>query len=479
MSSSSTDPVISGNNECRTNIDDLPNELLFEILKLCLVGSCSSSSDSYFRPGVIADVCDRWLSIAYNTPHLWTTLWVYWGVHLEIDHDIPSKEHEPDISEHHPTEDTGLLPWEHVAHFLCPVADTISYVYREKTSKLPTREEHIFFGYEIMEWLDCAMGQPLSLHFVLGPDTPHTVSSTQTIEHITLSKPQTADNALEFGTNVYPTLLEELELILPWSESHSRFHYTYVDGVTGEPKEGPASLRVDLSACKELKSLTLINYSRFDIWITGTKFITIPFSQLTSLHIAEGLMSQSWALTILRGSKNLRQVSLRRIESQPLVGSVESICLGSLETLYLSFGPARHGFPREETGSYGFIDKLETPVLQSLSLEWIFDGPVLRSIYQMLYGAEDDLHTLRLYGIRSDVKALQELLATFPMLNTVEIAPPCYAHRISYNYGRIPEDSSAGNLPHLKNLKIWSMYDMRGKPQTRGLPFQDRTTDDL
>ncbi|KAG6806730.1 hypothetical protein H0H92_010251 [Tricholoma furcatifolium] len=201
----------------------------------------------------------------------------------------------------------------------------------------------------------------------------------------------------------------------------------------------------------------------------GTKLITgVPYAQLTSLHIVEQEMFQSFALSILRESKNLRTVILKHInwmayEHEKSNGIQERIHLAFLETLDLSFstrkGQGQLALPKKETDSADFIDQLETPALQNLILAWDCDGPNIRVFEIILRMLQDPeiLRTLRLYGVRSDAKTLLQFLDTLPGLRVVEIASPRLATERK-DYGAIMEGLSQPErniLPHLKELTIW------------------------
>ncbi|KAG6811376.1 hypothetical protein H0H92_007761 [Tricholoma furcatifolium] len=298
-------------------------------------------------------------------------------------------------------------------------------------------------------------------------------------------------NAKSHKTEEYLTSLEELKLVVPSSRASNWFLQKNV--IYGPPEREEAdSIIIDFSACKALKSFSVVNESPYDYelrtigWIMETKLITgVPYAQLTSLHIVEQMMSQSFALSILRESKNLRTVILRQInwllldnDVQESNGAREQIHLDFLETLDLSFSTQKERvrfYPaRLETDSPDFIGQLETPALQNLILAWDYDGPnirVFQIIPQMLQRAKTSLRTLRLYGVRSDVKTLVPFLETLPGLHVVEIAPARGGGRSGY--GSIMEHLShldRGLLPHLKELTIWDKNLSPG-------PFLDRAWD--
>ncbi|KAG6823637.1 hypothetical protein H0H92_009595, partial [Tricholoma furcatifolium] len=340
-------------------------------------------------------------------------------------------------------------------------------VYGAEMQNLPTSQSQKTLTDDIVRWLDRARGKPLSLHFDLSPNT-------QRGELETILRRYAASTRvlhLKGPLDMVPSPTRWIRQILRKNEGY----LTSLEELKiGEMKAGSVtdSVTIDLSACKALRSFSAVNESPYEFdgfsrWITKTQLITgVPYAQLTSLHIVEQHMSQSFALSILRESKNLRTVILRYINwmSDTGKGIQNRIHLNFLETLDLSFstwkGNGRYLMPGKETDSADFIDQLETPALRNLILAWDYDGPnirVFQIIPQMLQGAQTSLRTLRLHGVRSDAKTLVQFLETLPRLHVVEIASP-RLRTDRRDYGAIMEDLSQpkGNLlPHLKELTIW------------------------
>ncbi|KAG6807188.1 hypothetical protein H0H92_008473 [Tricholoma furcatifolium] len=438
----------------------------------------------------------------------WTTLWAYWG---SLDWDHRDKDNDPE----------NLIPEKY--HPLCWEYDPGSYgVYSVEMQNLSTSQSQKPLMDDIVQWLDRAKGQPLSLHFDLSPNTQRDELKTilrryaASARVLHLKGPLDMVHALSCLTSsqvqppTIPTrsiwqvlrqvlrnvkihkaegcglpLLEELKLVVP-SRKASRWFLLKHLSPTRERKEGSEtdSIIIDLSACKALRSFSVLNESPYELflrnagWLMGPKLITgVPYAQLTSLHIVEQMMSQSFALSILRESKNLRTVILRQInwllsddDVQESNGTQERIHLAFLETLDLSFGTQKEDIhwrflpPQEETASDSpdFIGQLQTPALQNLILAWDYDGPNIR-VFQIisrmlqLEGALS-LRALRLYGVRSDANILVQFLETLPMLHVVEIASPRLATE-RRDYGAIMECLShptrASVLPYLEELTIW------------------------
>ncbi|KAG6824118.1 hypothetical protein H0H92_007962 [Tricholoma furcatifolium] len=467
----------------------------------------------------------------HDTPRFWTTLWAYWGS-LDWDH----RDKEFDAQNRIPGTYNPLY-WKY---------DPGSYgVYGAEMQNLSTSQSQKTLTDDIVWWLDRAKGQPLSLYFDLSPNTQRDelkailrryAASTRvlhlkgpldmvhTLSVLTSPQPevqpptiptrsiwQVLRNAKSHKAEGHDlnkaeghdlTSLEELKLVVPSYQASCWFLAKHLSYSNGKRKEGPDtdSIIIDLSGCKALRSFSVVNESPYALflydagWLMRPKLITgVPYAQLTSLHIVEQVMNQSFALSILRESKNLRTVILRQIswkayERKRSNGAQEQIHLAFLETLDLSFSIQKEAdhtlyFPPDvETASDSpdFIGQLETPALQNLSLAWDCDGPnirVFQIIAQMLQlDGVLSLRALRLYGVRSDANILMRFLEGLPMLHVVEIASPRLATK-RRDYGAIMECLSdptrAPVLPHLKELTIWDNIEPFRYKDEISFPWHD------